>query len=67
MIHLRSAVEAVSDEKGWAALAGVGSHMNKNWLAFDPHNFGYAKLGDLVIASELFELRRDARLRARSG
>ena len=41
--------------------------MNKNGLAFDPHNFGYAKLGDLVIASELFELRRDARLRARSG
>jgi hypothetical protein len=41
--------------------------MNKNWLAFDQRNFGYAKLGDLVIASELFELRRDARLRARSG
>ena len=39
--------------------------MNKNWLAFDPHNFGYAKLDDLVIASELFELRRDTRLRAR--
>ena len=46
-------------------LSGVGSHMNKNWLAFDPHNFGYAKLDDLVIASELFELRRDTRLRAR--
>ena len=58
--HLRNAVAAVSDEEGWANLAGVGSHVNKNWSAFDPRNFGYAKLGDLVIASELFELRRDS-------
>ncbi len=58
--HLRNAVAAVSDEEGWATLAGVGSHVNKNWSAFDPRNFGYAKLSDLVIASELFELRRDS-------
>ncbi len=56
---LRNAVAAVSDEVGWAALGGVGSHINKNWPAFDQRNYGYAKLGDLVIASELFELRRD--------
>lgn len=58
--HLRNAVAAVSDEEGWAALGGVGSHINKNWPAFDQRNYGYAKLGDLVIASELFELRRDS-------
>lgn len=57
--HLRNAVAAVSDESGWAALGGVGSHINKNWPAFDQRNYGYAKLSDLVIASELFELRRD--------
>lgn len=56
---LRNAVAAVSDEEGWAALGGVGSHIGKNWPAFDQRNYGYAKLGDLVIASELFELRRD--------
>lgn len=60
VMHLRNAVDAVSDEEGWAALSGVGSHINKNWPAFDPRNFGYAKLSDLVIASELFELRRDS-------
>lgn len=59
VMHLRNAVAAVSDEEGWAALGGVGSHINKNWPAFDQRNFGYAKLSDLVIASELFELRRD--------
>ncbi|HLO61921.1 MAG TPA: NYN domain-containing protein [Azonexus sp.] len=57
--HLRNAVAAISDEEGWAGLGGVGSHINKNWPAFDQRNYGYAKLGDLVIASELFELRRD--------
>lgn len=57
--HLRSAVAAVSDEEGWASLGGVGSHINKNWSAFDQRNYGYAKLGDLIITSELFELRRD--------
>ncbi len=57
--HLRNAVAAVSDEEGWAMLSNVGSHINKNWSAFDPRNFGYPKLSDLVIASELFALRRD--------
>jgi uncharacterized LabA/DUF88 family protein len=56
---LRNAVAAISDEEGWASLAAVGQHINKNWPAFDQRNYGYAKLGDLVIASELFELRRD--------
>ncbi len=56
---LRNAVTAISDEEGWASLAVVGHHINKNWPAFDQRNYGYAKLGDLVIASELFELRRD--------
>ncbi len=58
--HLRNAVAAISDESGWASLGGVGSHINKNWPAFDQRNYGYAKLSDLVIASELFELRRDS-------
>lgn len=60
VMHLRNAVAAVSDEEGWAPLSSVGSHINKNWSAFDPRNFGYTKLSDLVIASELFELRRDS-------
>lgn len=57
---LRDAVAAVSDEEGWAPLQKVDSHIPKNWSAFDQRNYGYAKLGDLVIASELFELRRDS-------
>ena len=52
---LRSAVEASSDESGWAHLAPVGSHIAKQSPEFDPRNYGYAKLGELVKATTLFE------------
>jgi uncharacterized LabA/DUF88 family protein len=53
---LRSAVEASSDESGWAHLAPVGSNIAKQASNFDPRNYGYAKLGELVSATELFEV-----------
>ncbi len=55
---LRNAVEASSDESGWAALATVGSHIAKQSPEFDPRNYGYAKLGELVTASKLFEIEK---------
>lgn len=54
---LRKAVEAAADEEGWAGLGAVGSHISKQ-TSFDSRNFGYRKLSDLVLASELFEARR---------
>jgi uncharacterized LabA/DUF88 family protein len=53
---LRNAVEASSDESGWAHLASVGSNIAKQASDFDPRNHGYAKLGELVSATELFEV-----------
>jgi len=53
---LRNAVEASSDESGWAQLGPVGSNIAKQSSEFDPRNFGYAKLGELVKASKLFEI-----------
>lgn len=52
---LRNAVEAASDESGWARLSAVGSHIAKQTPEFDSRNYGYAKLGGLVIATKLFE------------
>ena len=52
---LRNAVEAASDESGWAHLASVGSNVAKQSSEFDPRNFGYSKLGDLVSATGLFD------------
>ena len=53
---LRNAVEASSDESGWAHLASVGSNITKQSPEFDARNYGYRKLGELVSATELFEV-----------
>jgi len=53
---LRKAVEASSDESGWAQLGPVGSHVANQLSNFDPRNYGYEKLGELVKATKLFEI-----------
>ena len=53
---LRNAVEASSDDSGWAHLAAVGSNIAKQAPEFDPRNYGYKKLGELVSASKLFKI-----------
>lgn len=55
---LRNAVEAASDEDGWAALASVGHIITKQRPEFDSRNYGYAKLNELIAATTLFELDR---------
>ena len=54
---LRNAVEASSDESGWARLGPVGSNLAKQSPEFDPRNYGYAKLGQLITATKLFEVK----------
>ena len=51
---LRNAVEASSDDSGWAHLAPVGSNIAKKSPEFDPRNYGYSKLRELVAATKLF-------------
>jgi hypothetical protein len=51
---LRSSVTTASGEEGWANLGAVGSLMRKQQPDFDPRNWGYAKLSDLVRATTLF-------------
>jgi hypothetical protein len=51
-------VEAASDDDGWAPLGGVGTIVTNQRPDFDPRNYGYAKLSDLMTATTLFELDR---------
>ena len=53
---LRNAVEVSSDDSGWAQLAPVGSNIAKQSPEFDPRNYGYSKLGELIAATKLFEM-----------
>jgi uncharacterized LabA/DUF88 family protein len=53
---LRNAVDSSSDDSGWAQLAVVGSNIAKQAPEFDPRNYGYKKLGELVSAAKLFQI-----------
>jgi uncharacterized LabA/DUF88 family protein len=54
---LRNAVESAAGEDGWSTLGAVGQQIG-NQASFDPRNYGYRKLIDLIEATQLFELDR---------
>ena len=58
MNMLRNAVEAASEDDGWARLSAVGEILTKQRPDFDSRSYGYAKLSDLIEATTLFELER---------
>ena len=55
---LRNAVEAASDDDGWAPLAAVGNIITNQRPDFDSRSYGYGKLSDLIKATSLFEVER---------
>lgn len=53
---IRSAIESLSDEEGFASTGEVKKHIVKNYSAFDSRNYGYPKFSDLINTIGLFEL-----------
>jgi uncharacterized protein (TIGR00288 family) len=53
---LREAVEQVSEDDDWAFFNKVGSYLSRNG-SFSPPNYGYKKLGELITAIDLFEIK----------
>jgi uncharacterized protein (TIGR00288 family) len=53
---LRNAIAAASGEDGWSNLGAVGNQI-ANQASFDARNYGYKKLGELIKATGLFEMR----------
>ena len=56
---LRNSVEAAAGEDGWSMLGSVGKQIG-NQASFDPRNYGYKKLIDLIEATQLFDIDRRA-------
>lgn len=54
LIH---AINETSRDGGWAALSAVGSFISKNNTSFDPRNYGFTKLGELVRKQEYLECK----------
>ncbi len=53
---LIAAVEDSADDSGWAYLGPVGQYIANRQPEFDPRNYGYRKLGELIKASGWFDI-----------
>ena len=54
---LKDVYEDVSGDDGWAYLGPLGSQIQKLSPSFDSRNYGYKKLGELVQATSLFDIK----------
>lgn len=54
---ITAAVTATARDSGWSPLSGVGSHILKNNSSFDPRNYGFQKLSELVRKQAYMEIK----------
>ena len=54
---LSTAISSTSKDDGWSNLGEVGSYLSKSHAAFDPRDYGYSKLGELVRAQSYAEVK----------
>lgn len=57
---LTAAVDAASDDTGWARLGAVGSKVAQQAPEFDSRSYGFPKLSGLVAAMPVFEVEERA-------
>jgi uncharacterized LabA/DUF88 family protein len=55
---LKSCVDDVADDDGWAFLGDVGSFILKKQPNFDARNYGFEKLSPLFKSTNKFEMER---------
>ena len=53
---IASSISDLADESGWAFLGEVGTLMLKKEPDFDPRNYGFKKLGQLIKSTQHFEI-----------
>jgi len=57
IFNLNKAIEITSDDNGWANIASVGIYLRQK-SSFSPINYGYQKLGHLIKATDLYEVKK---------
>lgn len=55
--EIESIVTSRSNEDGWVNLAEVGNLLSKRIPGFDPRNYGFKKLKDLVECMNIFQMQ----------
>ena len=53
---IAATIQDVSDEDGWAFMGELGNVLPRKQPDFDPRNYGYKKLTDLVSSIDCFEI-----------
>ena len=56
-----TAMAGHEDEEGWASLGGIGTRLQSIAPDFDPRNYGFAKLSDVVRKAGAFDLEKAER------
>lgn len=54
---LTHAIRETMRDPGWSSLAAVGSFISKTNTSFDPRNYGFTKLGELVRKQPYLEVK----------
>lgn len=49
--------KVATDDDNWAQLSVLGNHLNRTDPSFDPRNYGFGKLSDLVKAQRFIETK----------
>jgi uncharacterized LabA/DUF88 family protein len=55
MTLIRIAVDSAQEEDGWSNLAKIGKNIS-NQASFDPRNYGFKRLSDLIRSIDFFEI-----------
>ncbi len=55
---IRSTINDISDEEGWAFLGDVWNLIQKKRPSFDARNYGFEKLTPLIVATGKFEIEQ---------
>lgn len=56
---LKNVVEDTADHSGWSYLTHISQTLANRKADFDPRNYGYNKLMDLISAVGMFEVKKD--------
>ncbi len=56
---LKNVVEDTADDSGWSYLTHIRQTIANRHPDFDPRNYGYSKMIDLIEALNIFEIKKD--------
>ena len=58
-VLLKNVVEDTADHSGWSYLTHISQTLANRHPDFDPRNYGYAKMMDLILAVDMFEVKKN--------